>query len=108
MYFCDVIFMIIYIFRDSFYTFSLFFELFIQMFEPKFFSIICTRGIMVSTLGFEANVLGSNPNSGYLYFFSIFVNCYFSKHKFYNFARLNEIIHSADLYENLIHTSMYH
>ena len=78
------------------------------MFEPKFLSILCTRGIMVSTLGFEANVLGSNPNSCYLSFFSIFVNCYFSKQKFYNFARLNEIIHSEDLYENLIHTFMYH
>ena len=78
------------------------------MLLPNFLSIICTRGIMVSSLGFEANVLGSNPNSGYLSFFSISDNCYFSKHKFYNFARLNEIIHSADLYENLIHTSMYH
>ena len=78
------------------------------MFEPKFVSIICTRGIMVSSLGFEPNVLGSNPNSDYLTFISIFVNCYFSKHKFYNFARFNEIIHSAHLYENLIYTSMYH
>ena len=108
MNFCDVIFMIIYIFRDFFTHFHYFFELFIQMFEQKFVSIIFTRGIMVSTLGFEANVLVSNPKSCYLSFFSIFVNCYFSKHKFYNFARLNEIIHPADLYENLFHTSMYH
>ena len=43
---------------------------------------VCTRGIMVSSLGFEANVLGSNPNSGYLSFSSISDNCYFSKHKF--------------------------
>ena len=63
---------------------------------------------MVSSLGFKANVLGSNPNCDYLTFFSIFVDCYFSKHKFYNFARFNEIIHSAHLYENLIYTSMYH
>ena len=82
MYFCDVIFLIMYIFRSFFRIFSLFFELFIQMFEPKFLSIICTRGIMVSTLGFEAKLLGANPNSHYLTFISIFVNCYFSKHKF--------------------------
>ena len=63
------------------------------MFEPKFLSILCTRGIMVSSLGFEPKLLGSNPNSGYLSFFSIFVNCYFSKHKFYNFENLNQIIH---------------
>ena len=56
-------------------------------------SIICTRGIMLSSLGFEANVLGSNPNSGYLSFFSIFDNSYFSKHKFYNFENLNQISH---------------
>ena len=37
------------------------------MFEPKFLSIICTRGIMVSSLGFEPNVLGSNTNF-FLYF----------------------------------------
>ena len=108
MYFRDVILMIIYIFRDFFTHFHFFLELFIQMFEPKFLSIICTRGIMVSSLGLEANDLGSNPNCGYLSFYSIFVNCYFSKHKIYNFARLNEIIHSADLYEILIYTSMYH
>ena len=78
------------------------------MLLPNFLSIICTRGIMVSSLGFEANALGSNPNSGYLSFFSIFVNCYSSKHKFYNFENLNQIIHSAHLYENLIYTSMYH
>ena len=107
MQFCDVIFMIIYIFRDFCTHFHFFFELFIQMFEPKFLSIICTRGIMVSSLGFESKLLGSIPNSGYLYCFSIFVNCYFSKHKFYNLARLNLIIHSADLYENFRHTSMY-
>ena len=78
------------------------------MLLPNFLSIICTRGIMVSSLGFEANVLGSNPNSGYVSFFSIFVNCYFSKHKFYNFENLNQIMHSAHLFENLIYTSMYH
>ena len=59
------------------------------MLLSDFLSIICTRSIMVCSLGFEANVLGSNPNSGYLSFFSIFVDCYFSKHKFYNFATLN-------------------
>ena len=63
------------------------------MLVPNFLSIICTRGIMVSSLGFEANVLGSNPNSSYLSFFSIFDNCYFSKHKLYNFAEMYEIIH---------------
>ena len=36
------------------------------MIEPKFLSIICTRGIMVSSLGFETKLLGSNPNSEYL------------------------------------------
>ena len=108
MYFCDVILIMINIFRDIFTNFHFFLELYIQMFEPKFLSILCTRGIMISTLGFEANVLGSNPNSCYLSFFSIFVNCYFSKLKFYNFARLNEIIHSEDLYDNSRHTSMYH
>ena len=70
------------------------------MFEPKFLSIICTCGIMVSSLGFEPKLLGSNPNSDYLNCFSIFVNCYFSKHKFYNFEKLNQIIQSAHLYEN--------
>ena len=35
------------------------------MFEPNFLSIIYTRGIMVSSLGFEPNILGSNPNSDY-------------------------------------------
>lgn len=62
---------------------------------------------MDSSLGFETNVLGSNPNSGYLSFFSIFDNCYFSKYKFYNFAEMYEIIHWSDLYENLIYASMY-
>ena len=89
MHFCDVIFMIIYILEGFFSHFHFFFELSIQMFVPKVLSIICTRGIMVSSLGFESKLLGSIPNSGYLYCFSIFVNCYFSKHKFYNFARLN-------------------
>ena len=59
------------------------------MLLPNFLSIICTRGIVVCSLGFEANVLGSNPNSGYLSFVSIFDNCFFSKLKFYIFARLN-------------------
>ena len=44
------------------------------MLLPNFLSIKCTRGIMVSSLGLEASVLGSNPNSGYLSFFSIFDN----------------------------------
>ena len=69
--------------------FHFFFQLCIQMFEPKLLSIICTRGINVSSLGFKPKLLGSNPNSGYLTFFSIFVNCYFLKHKFYKFERLN-------------------
>ena len=74
--------MIIYIFRGVFLHFHIFFELSIQMFVQNFLSIICTRGIMVSSLGFESKLLGSIPNSGYLYSFSIFVNCYFSKQNF--------------------------
>ena len=73
MYFRDVILMIIYIFRDFFTHFHFFLELFIQMFEPKFLSIICTRGIMVSSLGLEANDLGSNPNCG-TYLFTLFLS----------------------------------
>ena len=62
---------------------------------------------MVFSWGFDANVLGSNPNSGDLSFFDIFDNCYFSKHKLYNFTEMYEINHRSDLYENLIYTSMY-
>ena len=74
MYFCDVIFSDNLYFRDFFTHFHFFLELFIQMIEPKFLSIICTRGIMVSSLGFEPKLLGSNPNSDYINCFSIFVN----------------------------------
>ena len=66
MYFYEVIFHDKLYFRDFFTHFHFFFELFIQMIEPKFLSIICTRGIMVSSLGFETKLLGSNPNSDYL------------------------------------------
>ena len=52
------------------------------MFEPKFLSNICTRGIMVSSLGFEANVLGLNPNSGYL-LFSLFLTIVISKNTYF-------------------------
>ena len=31
------------------------------MFEPNYLSIICTRCIVVRSLGFEPNVMGSNP-----------------------------------------------
>ena len=62
---------------------------------------------MVSSLGFDNNVLGSHANCNYLSFSSILVNCYFLKHKIYNFARLNQIIHSADLSENLRYTLWY-
>ena len=48
------------------------------MLLTNFFSVVCTRGIMVSSLGFEANFLGSIPNSGYL-FFSIFLTIVISQ-----------------------------